>query len=242
MNNKEVFLEKIRNNIEKDNFHITVVQSSEVPRFAYTIGNIEKLEFELVLAGNLNFLYEDVLLIFNSIVPNLTKDFNYKEFSIDLGEMGIFKLSEVDSSWSKLMMLGVYDYYNIDDFKAYQIMPDQNHKSLDIPNMSNTWNNENIIWKWLDDTVKWNLDVPQNSRVITELKVLFGEKVTEVTRWEDDEWEAFSQNGDDVDKDDVRFIPISTLLGIDNSTQAILKLNVEDGLRRESGDSDWNEW
>ncbi|KPH14072.1 DUF4262 domain-containing protein [Chryseobacterium sp. ERMR1:04] len=242
MNNKEEFFNKIKNNIERDNFHITVVQTSENPRFAYTIGNLERLQFELVLAGNVNYLYEDILRIFNSIVPKLTADLNIREFSVEIEGQGVFKLIQVDESWSKLMMLGVYDYFKVETFKAYQILSDNDHYTLDIPNMSERWDAKNIIWKWLDDKVKWDLDVPRDSQVTTELNALFGEKITEVTRWEENEWEAFTQNGEDVDKDNLRVVPIATLLGIDDSLKAILKLNIEDGLWREDENSEWNNW
>ncbi|MDQ1805040.1 hypothetical protein RAH57_13660 [Chryseobacterium sp. CKR4-1] len=55
-------------------------------------------------------------------------------------------------------------------------------------------------------------------------------KISEITRWEDNEWEGFTQNVDDVDKDNLRVIPIATLLGIDSSLEPILKLGIEEGL------------
>ncbi|SMO77598.1 protein of unknown function [Chryseobacterium rhizoplanae] len=242
MNNKEEFFKKIKNNIERDGFHITVVQTSENPRFAYTIGNLEKLQFELILAGNENYLYEDILRIFNSIVPKLSKDINTNEFSLDVNGLGIFRLKQIHDSWSKLMMLGVYDYYKVEGFRAYQILPDNKHYTLDIPDMSIEWNANNIIWRWLDDKIKWNLDVPQDSQIVTEVQVLFGEKITEITRWEENEWEGFTQNGEDVDKDNLRVIPIATLLGIDSSLEPILSLGIEKGLWREDENSEWKSW
>lgn len=242
MNNKEAFFRTIKNNIEKDNFHITVVKTSENPRFAYTIGNLEKLQFELILAGNSNYLYKDILMIFNSIVPKLTKGLDLNEFSIEINGLGTFRFRQVHSSWSKLMILGVYDYYKIDSCNVYQIFPDNEHYTLDIPDMSIEWSANNIIWKWLDDKIKWDLEVPKDSQVTIEVKTLFGEKVTEVTRWEENEWEAFTQNGEDINKDDLRVIPIATLLGIDNSLESILTLDIEEGIWRENENSEWNNW
>ncbi|WP_330745909.1 DUF4262 domain-containing protein [Chryseobacterium sp. CP-77] len=242
MSTKENFLLKIKNNIERDNFHITVVQTSENPRYAYTIGNLEKLQFELIVAGNENYLYKDLLKIFNSIVPKLSKNINLEGISLEIEGFGTFRFREVHKSWSELMMLGVYDYYKIETFPAYQILPDNGHYTFDIPDMSKEWDVNNIIWKWLDDRVKWDLGVPKDSQVTTEVAALFGKKVTEVTRWEENEWEAFTQSGEDVDKNNLRVVPIATLIGIDDSLKPILKLNIEDGLWREDGESEWNSW
>jgi hypothetical protein len=44
----------MKSNIDNRNFHITVVQQSEKPRFAYTIGNRERLRFELIFARDIN--------------------------------------------------------------------------------------------------------------------------------------------------------------------------------------------
>lgn len=236
------FLKKIASNIEKFNFHVTAVQSGRSPRFAYTIGALEKLDFELIFAGGVNFLSQDLLLIFNTIIPSLNKKVSLDEFVAVIPGLGSFTLSKIHKSWSELMMLGVYDYYNVDNFQAYQIIPESQYNSLDIPDMSREWSSDNVIWKWLDDSIEWNLAIPEDSIVATELNVLLGEKVTEVARWEDGDWEAFTQNGDDVDQEDVRVIPIMTLLGIDPSAHSILELKVGDGIWREDGDSEWQEW
>ncbi|KQT16955.1 hypothetical protein ASG31_11355 [Chryseobacterium sp. Leaf404] len=242
MYNNEDFLKEIKNNIEKFQFHITLVQSSESPRFAYTIGNLENFNFELILAGNENFLANDIIEIFNKIILDLKLNSDVSTFYSETEKLGKFKISEIDRSWTKLMMLGVYDYYNINDFRAFQILPDNHHHTLDVPNMMLPWNSEDQIWKWLDDKIEWDLKVPRNSKVITEIDVLFGDKITEVTRWEADEWEAFTQNGEDVDEDSMRIIPINTLIGIDASAKNILDLSIEHGLWRENDESDWNEW
>ena len=76
----------------------------------------------------------------------------------------------------------------------------------------------------------------------TEVKVLFGKKVTEVMRWEIDDWEAFTQNGTDVNEDDIRIVPIATILGIDNTLLPIVNLQVAKGLWRDSELLEWNDW
>jgi Domain of unknown function (DUF4262) len=239
--NKENFFKTINENIEQTGFHVTVVKSSENPRFAYTIGNLKQLGFELVFAGAENFLYDDVITILKETVQSLITNRDNNDV-IEVSNIGRFKLSTTDNSWIEKMLLGVYDYYNVRDFKAFQIVPYESVYAKDVPNMSKPWNAGNIIWKWLDDSIRWNLPVPKNSTAITEVDVLFGKKVTEVMRWEENEWEAFTKNGEDIDKSDIRVVPIATLLGIDETLTPILDLEKEKGLWRKDGTSKWNDW
>lgn len=243
MENREIFKEIIRKHIQEKSFHINVVKSSEIPRYAYTIGNFENYNFELIMGGNENYLYDEIIIIFNTIISKINKDSELEQLTFNILNLGVFTLSKVKPSWSEKMMLGVYDYYDIKDFNAYQILPDKNHSTLDIPNMSVEWNTEEQpIWKWLDDSIVWDLEVPNNSTVTTEVKVLFGKKVTEVMRWEIDDWEAFTQNGTDVNEDDIRIVPIATILGIDNTLLPIVNLQVAKGLWRDSELLEWNDW
>ncbi len=171
------FLELIKKNIQDNQFHITVVQQSKTPRYVYSIGNYEKHGFELVLAGSENFLYAEVLFIFNAIASQFEAMMETEKASFFVKDLGQFHLQEVNDSWKKKMMLGVYNYYGIKNFKAYQIVPDKGHFTLDIPDMQYELNsNKDIIWKWLDDNIKWDLDVPENSTVVTEIDVLLGKR------------------------------------------------------------------
>lgn len=240
--NKEQFLKEIKGNIDNNSFHITVVKSSEHPRYAYTIGNLERFGFELILAGNENYLYSDVLTIFNEIAPALSDCVDLDKFSIYIPKLGNFKLMPVHDSWNKKMILGVYDYYNINECKSYQILPEQSNQTKDIPDMSKEWNSQDMIWKWLDDNILWDFNIPRNSKVTTEVDVLFGKKITEIMRWEEDEWEGFTRNGEEVDKDDIRIVPIATLIGIDHTLKSIVNLPLEKGLWREDEKSEWNDW
>lgn len=240
--NREQSLKEIKSNIDNNSFHITVVKSSENPRYAYTIGNLENFGFELILAGSENYVYKDVLTIFNKIVPKLNGNPDLGKLSFDVPNLGIFNLVSVDDSWNKKMILGVYDYYNINECKSYQILPEQSNQTKDIPDMSKEWNSQDIIWKWLDDNILWDFNIPRNSKVTTEVDVLFGKRITEVMRWEEDEWEGFTRNGEEVDKDDIRVVPIATLIGIDDTLKSIVNLPLEKGLWRDDENSQWNNW
>ena len=61
-------------------------------------------------------------------------------------------------------------------------------------------------------------------------------------RWDLNEWEAFTQNGEDVPEEDVRIVPISVILGIDDSLEPILKLGIEKGFWRDKEIMEWNSW
>ncbi len=239
---KQDFFKIIKRNIQDFSYHVTVVKGKEHPRYAYTIGNFETQNCEFVIAGNSNFQYEDLLLIFNEVCNKTLQNLD-KNLIIKTEKFGSFHLEKIDSSWSKKMLLGVYDYYNINDFTAYQIVPDASHYTLDIPDMTKEWHSENQpMWKWLDDTIVWNLNVPRDSTVITDVNSLFGKKITEVMRWDENEWEAFTQNGEDIPKKDIRIVPISIILGIDDSLEPILKLDIEKGFWRDEEIMEWNNW
>lgn len=59
-------------------------------------------------------------------------------------------------------------------------------------------------------------------------------------RWENLEWELFAGAGPEVEKKDMRVVPISVMLGIDNSLDDILKLSPGKGIWREDKNDDWH--
>lgn len=242
MKNKIEFLELIKSNINKSSFHINVVEQYKTPRYAYTVGNFEKLNAEFIIAGNENYLYNEILEIFNSIIPMISEVKKLDDI-YPIPKFGMFRLKEVDKSWKQKMMLGVYDYYKVEDFKAYQIIADPAHFTLDIPDMSIKWDsNREPIWKWLDDNIEWNLEIPEKSTAVTEVKVLYGAKITEVMRWEEDDWQAFTQDSENIRQEDMRVVPISTLIGIDKTLLPITKLNIGKGVWRGEDHENWTDW
>lgn len=234
-----MFKEIIKDNIDKYGYHITFVIDGVAPRYAYTIGLNNKMGFELVFAGGLYFMKDEVTEIINSIVDQL-KGLNTTDgFSVN--SYGSFALSKIDGSWAKLMMLGVFDILKVEEVQAFQIFPDKDHFTLDIPEMSLAWSESSLpVWKWLSK--EWNYSVPEDSTVITNLDFLRGEKITEVMRWENNEWEAFAGSGPDVEKKDVRVINLGTVLGIDPTLKPIVNLEVGKGIWRDSTDLKWKKW
>ena len=220
---------------------MTIVNSKTEPRYAYTIGLSDLFKFELILSGGIIFLKDDLSLIFNTIVEEFKNGENATNQKITVGDLGTFSLSMADSSWIKLMMLGVFDYYKKNDIVAFQIIPDLNHYTLDIPNMSNEWNaSSEPVWQWL--VHEWNYNVPENSTVVTNINALLGESITEVMRCENDEWEMFAGAGPDVAEKDARVVSLGTILGIDRTLLPAIDLDNGKGLWRDSGESEWNNW
>ena len=62
-------------------------------------------------------------------------------------------------------------------------------------------------------------------------------------RWEEDEWEIFAGDGPDGPKDEIRVVPLGTLLGADESLVPIVKLSIGEGLLRDHDpNSYWRPW
>jgi hypothetical protein len=229
---------EIEKNIREHGFHITIVANGVEPRYAYTIGINKVLGFELLFAGGVFFMKDEVLEIINKIFNSLKH--SSIQGAIEVNPYGIFRLTKAHSSWCKLMMLGYYDYFKENEVQAFQILPNSDHFTLDIPDMSVEWTDSHPIWKWLFK--KWDYPVPQESTVTTNLEALQGESITEIMRWGEDEWEAFAGAGPDVKEASVRVVSLGTLVGIDKSLEPMLSLTIGKGLWRDIEELDWKEW
>ena len=89
------------------------------------------------------------------------------------------------------LMLGAFDYYRGKNIKAYQIVLMKPNWTIDVPNLSQPPGpNQAPGWRCL--TEEWTYPVPRDSVALTDLNVLRGGWITEVMRWEEDQWEIFS--------------------------------------------------
>ena len=236
MDKRQEFLKLIEENIRKNNFHITFVVESQNPHFAYTIGLFEKFGFELVIAGGFVSKAQNEKK-FNTIFSGLNKGLNVDAVFTD-EDGGVFELVEVHSTWKERMTLGVFDYYKNDKVKVFQVLSED--RLIDTPIMSNKWNENDKIWCWLDKD--WTEDVPLSSHVVTNIDFLKGGTITDVMRWEDEYWEMFVGEGSDVPDENVRILPIGTMLGIDESLRPAIELSIGKGLWRENKESEWSLW
>ena len=139
------------------------------------------------------------------------------------------------------MLLGAYDYYGSEPIPTLQIVPDAAHWTLDVPDLAQPCSLATAPgWRWLFEP--WTLPVPETSEVVTNLAALRGEPVTEVTRWDEDQWGWFAGRAPDVMEGGMRIVPLGTLLAVDPSLAPILSLPVGGALRRDSRDDEWHAW
>ena len=231
-------LEDIRENIARSGLHVYLVMSDVTPRFAYTIGLSELIGAELILAGAIFYMKDDVLQIIKAVASELNADRARRTCNVT--GQGSFSLRQVHGSWTTEFMLGAFDYYQKREIPALQIVPDRAHWTIDIPDMTAPWSaTTEPVWRWLREP--WTFPVPKNSEAVTDLAALRGEPVTEAARWEENYWELFAGCGPDVAKNEQRLVPLGTLVAADPSLEAVMKLEVGAALWRE-GNSEWHPW
>jgi hypothetical protein len=238
---KSSALEVIRTNIAKYGHHITLVSGGAVPRFAYTIGISQIISAELVFAGGAFYSAEEVQEIINEIAKNLVAPSTPAHLTVVVDALGSFSLRQADMSWSDALMLGAFDFYQSRDIPGFQIVPDNAHWTLDIPDLTRPWNAESEpVWRWLHEP--WENSVSPQSVAITNLDALRGDRITEASRWEDDQWELFAGAGPDVPRSDIRVVPLGTLIAMDPSLDAVTSLKVGESLWRDKSEVMWHQW
>ena len=238
--NREAALDEIRQNIAERGFHIYAVTGSGKPHYGYTIGLSESLGAELILAGAYFYELDDVGKVIRSIVGQLRSPIAEETGQIEASPWGGFSLRKVDSSWAKTLMLGVFDYYQVKAIDAYQILPDKAHWTIEIPDLSQPWSPESApAWRWSYEP--WTYPIPSKSVALTNLDALRGERITEVMRWEEDQWEIFAGSGEDTTEVDRRVVPLGILLAADPSLVPAVDLPVGAGFWRDA-EPEWHRW
>ena len=213
-------IDRIRENIAPSGQHIYVVLGGETPRFAYTIRVSESVGVELILAGAIFYMKNEVVKIINDVAAQLKARRDWEV--VEVAGLGSFTLRKVDSTWATQFMLGAFDYYKRRDIPALQIIPDKAHWTIDVPDMSTPWDaSTEPVWRWLKEP--WTFPVPKDSTAATNLAALRGDRITKVMRWEEDKWEMFAGSGHDVPKDDMRVVALGTLVAADKSLVSVVK-------------------
>lgn len=240
--NRDSFHELVRANIASHGHHITLVQGGPLPRFAYTIGLTGRADVELVFAGGAFFTNREVHRVLNALASQVSaRDQNSVHPGFQLEPFGHFTLRSVDKSWARHLLLGVVDLLGEDRLHAAQIVPEPAYRTVDIPDLSQRWSGiAPPAWRWLYEP--WVYPVPARASATTNLAALRGERVTEVVRWSETEWEMFAGYGPDVNEADVRVVPLATLVGVDESLEPAMRLEVGHGLWRDPVDLEWQAW
>jgi hypothetical protein len=238
---RKTALEAIQRNIKKHGHHIYVVTGAPSPRYAYTIGLKDTVGTELILAGGISYMVDDVTRIINDSAKELEKKFDWRRANLQIDSLGMFSFREMHPSWTKMMMLGAIDFYGTSEIDALQIIPDADHATFDIPDLGRPWDAvTEPVWQWLREP--WTYPVSRESTAVTNLAALRGERVTEAARWEEDQWELFAGAGPDVPKEDVRVVPLGTLLGLDKSLYPVTELKIGQGFWRDPVELKWHPW
>jgi len=232
-------LDLIKRNIELHGFHVYIVVGKSLPRFAYTIGLKQSWGAELILAGAIYYNAEAVLRIMNTIGQRLGAD-KASDATFVVDDLGSFRLRKAHASWTSPLLLGALDHYKVSQVDAYQIVPDDDHWTIDIPNLADEWSaKREPVWKWLHEA--WEYAISPESTATTNLDALRGVKITEVMRWEDG-WEMFAGPGPDVSFEDARVVPLASLLASDPSLKPAVDLKVGKGMWRDSEEKGWHPW
>jgi hypothetical protein len=231
-------LQLIRSNIERFGHHAYVVSNGPDPRFAYTIGLRSSIGVELILADATIYLYNEIMQIINEVASNLKSGLT-PTAELVCGSTGSFTLRQAHQTWTSALILRAFDYFQTKEISALQIIPDQKHWTIDVPDMSQPWSTKTApAWKWLYEP--WMFPVPSSSVAITNLEALRGRRITHVARWETDQWEAFAGSAPET-QDEARVVPIGTIIGADASLSRLIDLPIGAGIWRDST-KDWQVW
>ncbi|MFF5124014.1 DUF4262 domain-containing protein [Dactylosporangium aurantiacum] len=232
-------LDRMHADIATHGLSVTLVAGGALPRYAYTVGLKDVTGSELIMCGAYQYTSAQVHQIINAVGSALRAD--PATTSLVVGAAGVFRLRPVHSSWSRPLALGAQDFFGTDDVRCSQVVPDLDHMTDDVPDMTVEWAaDREPAWQWIHRP--WDLPVARTAVVTTNLPALRGTPVTELARWEDDEWEMFAGNGPDVIAEDVRVVPFGTMVGLDPSLTAAAGVRIGEGLWRDGPGSAWHPW
>lgn len=203
-----------------------MVAGIQTPRFAYTIGLHETLGHEYIIAGCAFYTDAELVDAINTVARNALNSRTSPTTSTPVAEFGTFGsffVRNVHDSWARKLALGAFDHYENQVIGFFQIIPDEEHHTVDVPDMEQPWGND-PVWQWIDATLPDG--IPESATAIADLAALQGYYITECTRWESDEWEIFSADAQDLQQEDMRRIPLGILLGADPTIAEVLMLEV----------------
>lgn len=240
-------IQDVEANITTYGSHVYLIIGGKAPRYSYTIGNHGRLGFELIFAGGTYYSDGEVHEILNGVAHRLLDELSSTDatdatdVTVALGALGSFTVGEVEHSWRDNMALGAIDYYQLATLKCLQVLPEEKYWTVDIPDLARKLDvAEQPVWKWFLDELR--CPVSATSIATTNLDALRGFMVTEAVRWESELWELFSGSGPEVAVEDIRCVPLATLIAFDPSLEAVINLSAAEGIWRDGVENVWHSW
>jgi hypothetical protein len=233
---RDEMLARIRENISSHGQHLYSVFGGASPVYVYSIGLSEDATFELIYAGIANRSNSEASEIVNALAAELRAHPQRRQHY--LKKWGYFTLKPVHASWSELLLLGAHDYYQ-KTVSALQVIPKRKTHTIEHADMSKAWSTETAtVWKWAK--LPWRHTVPESSVAFVDEAVAFGrEAVTQIIRMEIDQWEMISDWGQRNMPKECYCLSLGTVLAVDDSLLAALRLDVKEGLLRTEPDQPW---
>jgi hypothetical protein len=210
--------------------HVTAVQQSTIPPYAYTQGAAAQSGHELVCAGALRYDVRQVDRVLRACAADLAHLPSHDPPPVCVEGLGTFALGAVEQDWVEALQLGARRQQASGNW--VQVIPIDPPSTVDIPDMAKSLGEgPDPVWQWL--VRPWNLAVPLESHLVTTLGVLTkSSPPVSVFRWEVDQWEALDSPADQVDRAAVRVTPIGLLSAVVTDWSLALSLGVGEGLQR----------
>lgn len=198
---------RIQDIIARSGWHISLIEACPVPAYAVTIGIAAEQGHELLWAGGTYYARDQIRVVMNTAGSlMLTGD----EF-VFRGDS--FKVSSVHPSWAALLGRPSAGYQRRPDLPFFQVSP-TTHRTLDVPDLRTPYDEATAgPWRWL--TASWPFRTSPRATVSTDLRVLAGEPVVELERWDADRFAAHAAG---YTESELREVPFGTLIALDAST------------------------
>lgn len=234
---REKLLRRISENIREHGYHVYLISAGATPRYVYTIGLNEKIGFDLIFAGGLNFSASSVKEVVERAFRILERASGVPK-TLEIPGYGCFDLARASDAWVQAIALGALDFYGSEKVEMVQLIPPRAKLTIDVPRMDSPVAPQSQRgWRWLAEPWPYSLSI--DSSVAIDLEALFGRDIVYVSRWPDDEWEMFAGDPESVSEQCMRVVNFSFVLAIDPTIEAILCMEDSQVAVRTNSESKW---
>ena len=235
--------ERVFRNVEQQGWHYHRVLAGPDPSYSYSIGFEKSFGSpEVVMAGTIYFFPDSLRKAFRELADRLRSGLTIDAgVSLVLEPLGEVTFGDVHPSWSERLLLGDLDFYAGLNFRALQLLQAPDRRAIDTPDMSKPFDpSAELPWRWLVE--EWPHQIPESTRVFTDLDALRGQVVTMISHDapepESTDWQALSLST--APSDEVaRIAPFGTLLAVDPTIGQVLDMPANHWATREDRDDPW---